>query len=135
MEGKMPLEILLIVVAAGMIGITLMLHLAGQTRAFEISDEETARRQWQRHFPDDDIREITLAPGNRVALVKTAQGPGLLWSLGADTVAYHMAHPRVRPCRQGLRVEIGDFAAPAVTLRLPPEERARWAARIEGTTP
>ncbi|KDB05362.1 hypothetical protein U879_02090, partial [Defluviimonas sp. 20V17] len=118
MEGKMPLEILLIVVAAGMIGITLMLHLAGQTRAFEIADEETARGEWLRHFPDDEIHEVTLAPGNNAALIRTAQGPGLLWSLGADTVAYHMAHPSARACRKGLRVEIGDFAAPAVTLRL-----------------
>lgn len=130
----MPLEILLIVVAAGMIGITLLLHFSGQTRSFEIVDEPTARREWLRHFPDDEIREIAIAPGNRAALVTTRQGPGLLWSLGADTVGYHMTRPRAHPCRHGLRVEIGDFAAPAVTLRLPPEERESWAARIEGTT-
>lgn len=131
----MPLEILLIVVAAGIGGIALLLHLTGQTRAFAISDEATARREWLRHFPDDAPQAIALIPGGRAALVETAGGRGLLWSLGDDTAAYPLTAPRARPCRRGLRVEIGAFTAPAVTLPLPPEECARWAARIEGPAP
>lgn len=131
----MPLDILLIVVAAGMIGVTLMLHLTGQTRAFDIADEEVARREWTRHHPEDEIREITLAPGGRAALVQTTAGLGLLWSLGADTVGYHLTRPRVDRRPDGLRIDTGDYAARRVRLRLPPEARDAWAARIEGATP
>lgn len=130
----MPLDILLIVVAAGMIGVTLMLHLTGHTRAFEIADEGVARREWMRHHPDDEIREIALAPGGRAALVQTSLGLGLLWSLGADTVAYHLTRPRVARRPDGLRIDTGDYAAPRVTLRLPPEARDAWADRIEGAS-
>ncbi|MFC2969732.1 hypothetical protein [Acidimangrovimonas pyrenivorans] len=128
----MPLGILLILVAGGITGIVLLLHLTGHSRPFEIDGEATARREWLRHNPGDEIREAHVAPGGRAALIVTTQGAGLLWSFGADTTAHDLRRARVRQVRRGLRVIFGDFAAPSVTLRLPPEARAHWAARIEG---
>lgn len=128
----MPLGILLILVAGGISGIVVLLHLTGHSRVFEIDGEATARREWLRHNPGDDIREIHVVPGGRAALVVTAQGGGLLWSFGADTTFHDLRRAQVRQVGRGLRVVFGDFSAPAVTLCLPPEDRARWVARIEG---
>lgn len=128
----MPLDVLLLMVACGIAGIGLLLHLTGHSRCFDIDSADTARREWLRHNPEDSIREVTLAPGGRAALILTEAGAGLLWSFGADTVAHDLSRARIRPARTGLRVTFGDFASPAVTLRLPPEARTQWAARIEG---
>ena len=118
----MPLHILLILVAGGIAGIAGLLHLLGHSRPFALADAATARREWQRHWPEDAVSHVYLAPG--AALVDTDRGPGLLRPFGADTVAHRVAEMQDTP--RGLRLGFADFAAPDVVLPLAPETRALW---------
>lgn len=118
----MPLHILLIMVAGGIAGIAVLLHLLGHSRSFALNDAATARREWARHQPEDEISHVYMAPG--AALIETDRGPGLLRPFGADTVAHRIA--RLEETPKGLRLGFADFAAPEVALPLDPETRALW---------
>jgi len=85
----MPLNVLLIIIVGGIAAIALLLHLLGKSRLAVLTQED-ARSAWHRHFPDDEILDLTVAHDGHAALVQTSQGPGLLWSFGADTVARHL---------------------------------------------
>lgn len=131
----MPLGLLVLLVVAGIAGIALLLHLTGHSRAFEIADETTARREWLRHCPDEDVRAVLIAANRRAALVETDRGRGLLWSFGADTVAQSFDRVEVTDRPDGLILRLGSFTAPAVRLSLSPEERAAWRTRLTGAKP
>ena len=130
----MTLGLLVLLVIAGIGGIAVLLHLTGHSRPFEIDSEATARREWQRHCPDDDVRAVLIGANRRAALVETARGRGLLWSFGADTTAQQIDRVEVTDRPDGLILRIGSFTAPAVRLRLSPEERALWRARLTGVS-
>jgi len=121
----MPLHILLILVVGGISAITLLLHLLGKSRLAFLTTED-ARGAWHRHFPDDDIRDVIVAQNGHAAFVQTAQGPGLLWSFGADTVARHLRDFDLIEAPNHLQVMFHDFTAPRVTLHLSETERPRW---------
>lgn len=116
----MPLSVLLPMVVLGIAGLGLLLHLAGQSRAFEIGNDEVARREWLRHWPDDAVFAVHLVAG--AALVETQAGLGLLRAFGTDTVAHRVTGMREIP--GGLRIEFGDFGVPAVRLAV--EDPGRW---------
>ena len=118
----MPLHILLILVIGGIAGIAALLHVLGHSRPFDLSDAGTARREWLRHWPQDQVAHVYLTPA--AALIETANGPGLLRPFGADSVGHRLAG--LDDSAKGLRLSFADFAAPAVTLPLPPETRALW---------
>ncbi len=113
----MPLEILLVLVVGGIAGITLLLHLSGKSRL--------------RHFPGDAVVDVTISHDCHAALVRTADGPGLLWSFGADTVARRLIdydwveHPK------GIQVYFHDFSTPSVLVRLDDIERRHWQHLME----
>lgn len=121
----MPLEILLVLVVGGILGITALLHLSGRSRVRELT-QQTARSEWMRHAPDDVIVDVTIAHDMRSALVRTEAGIGLLWSFGADTVARHLQdfdrinHP------EGFKIQFLDFGAPNALVRLDEFERPHW---------
>ncbi len=121
----MPLPALLILVIGGIGAIALLLHLMGKSRLTQLTTED-ARSAWHRHFPDDDIQDVTVALSGHAALVRTAQGPGLLWSFGADTVARHLIDFDLIETPDHLQVIFHDFTAPRVNLHLTPSERAHW---------
>ncbi|MBI1220567.1 MAG: hypothetical protein GC186_18705 [Rhodobacteraceae bacterium] len=131
----MPLGLLVLLVAVGIAGIAVLLHLTGHSRAFEIDSEATARREWHRHCPEDEVRAVLVAANHRAALIEGAQGRGLLWSFGADTTAQQFDRVEVTDRPDGLILRLGSFTAPAVRLHLSPEERAQWRARLTGATP
>ncbi|WP_170350652.1 MULTISPECIES: hypothetical protein [Ruegeria] len=121
----MPLEILLVLVVGGIVGITVLLHLSGRSRVRELTPQ-TARSEWLRHAPDDVIIDITIAHDKRSALIRTETGNGLLWSFGADTVARHLLdfdwidHP------EGFEIQFHDFGTPKALIRLDDFERPHW---------
>lgn len=121
----MPLEVLLILVVGGIVMIALLLHGLGRSRR-TILTPEGARLAWHRHFPDDQVLGVTVAEDGHAAIVRTARGPGLLWSFGADTVARYLRDFAVQERPDCLRVIFHDFTAPHVTLRLNPAERPVW---------
>ena len=131
----MPLQILLPMVVIGIAGLGMLMHLLGYSRPLILPDESTARAQWLRHNPDDQIRDLTLCHSGHAALVQTDHGPGLLWSFGADTVARPLLGATARQTANGLTICLPDFAAPRVSLRMDANESANWAARIPPASP
>ncbi len=126
----MPLEVLLVLVVFGIAGIALLLHLSGRSQPFQLSPE-TARDQWERHFPDDNIIDVTVAQDGRAALVRTETGPGLLWSLGADTVARHLLDYDLIDRPDGMEIQFHEFGAPRAIVRLSPFELRHWHDLME----
>ncbi|WP_171122614.1 MULTISPECIES: hypothetical protein [unclassified Ruegeria] len=126
----MPLELLLVLVVGGIAGITLMMHLSGKSRVRTLTPE-SARSEWLRHVPDDDIIDVTVAHDGHSALIRTPSGSGLVWSFGADTVARHlldfdwMDHP------DGFEVFFHEFGTPKVLVRLDEFERQHWQLLLE----
>lgn len=121
----MPLNVLLILVVGGISLIALLLHLLGKSRQITLSLED-ARTAWHRHFPDDQIVDLMVASDGHAALVQTDQGPGLLWSFGADTVARHLRDYDLLNEPHHIRVIFHDFSAPSATLHLTDAERPTW---------
>lgn len=128
----MPLEILLALVVIGIAGIAVLLHLTGRSDQTSLNTA-TAQAQWLRHFPQDEIVDITLAASGQSALVRTVQGPGLLWVFGADTVARHLNGADLVETDTGLRVLFHDYAVPALSLTLTETERQHWQTLISNT--
>lgn len=128
----MSLNVLLILVVGGIAAIALLLHLLGKSR-LSVLTREDARTAWHRHFPDDEIRDLTLARDGHSALVQTSQGPGLLWSFGADTVARHLRDYDLLEKPDHLCVVFHDFTAPRATLYLTEEERPAWQKMMAPT--
>lgn len=126
----MPLELLLVLVVGGIAGITALLHLTGKSNQCLLT-MDTARSEWLRHFPDDDVLGITLSHDNHAALIRTGTGSGLLWAFGADTVARHLHdfdwidHP------DGIEIQFHDFGTPGVTVHLEETERPNWRHLLE----
>ncbi|MDF1715339.1 MAG: hypothetical protein P1U75_01510 [Antarcticimicrobium sp.] len=121
----MPLTVLVSLVAFGIAGIALLLHLAGRSKRCVLT-REGAEAAWQRHFPGDIVEQITVARDAHAALVLTHLGPGLLWAFGADTVARRLEDFDLIDTGDRLRVVFHDFAAPSVTLVLDDFERPHW---------
>ena len=128
----MPLSILGPMVVIGIAGIVLLLHLLGlsQSRRFESAAE--ARAAWDREFgADDPACAATLSHDGHAALIETQAGRhGIVLPMGADTTARHLDGAKVAPAPGGLRIDLPDFTAPHVRLRLDPDEAARWPVLI-----
>ncbi len=121
----MPLEILLVLVVGGIAAITLLLHLSGRSQR-RVLTRETALADWQRHFPDDVVIDVTVSHDAHAALVRTETGPGLLWSFGADTVARHLLDFDWIEQQAGFEFQFHDFTTPRVVIRLDEIERQHW---------
>ena len=129
----MPLGILIPMVVIGIAGITLLLHLLGQSKTANLSDEDAARRAWLREFPDAPPRRVVLSHDRHAALIDTDEGPGVVWPMGADTTARLLAGARTERTATGLRIDLDDFAAPHIHLHLDPDEADLWPALIRDT--
>jgi len=129
-EDVIPLQILLAMVAIGIVAVVALVHLLGHSRPLTLPGKSAARAHWRRHNPDDQIRDITVCHSGHTALVETDHGPGLLWSFGADTVARPLHGATARQTAKGLTIRLPDFAAPRVSLRMDLPEATYWAARI-----
>lgn len=127
----MPISLLLILVAGGIAGIALVLHLLGLSHIPPLTDAR-ARAGWLREYPDAEPARITVAASGCAALIQTAQGAGLVWAVGADTTARRLIAPQLSDTAQGLRVRLRDPAAPNITLRLTDTERQTWRAALTG---
>ena len=126
----MPLSVLVPLVVIGIGGIVVFLHALGWSRRFELGTEAVVRDEWSRHFPEDQVAQVWRAPTGLAALVITPEGPGLLRSFGADTVAHRIR--AISPDTGGLRVDFGDFAAPGLRLALPEAIARDWLAAVGG---
>ena len=126
----MPLHILLILVIGGISGIAVVLHLLGLSKCAPL-DDRAARQGWKRHFPEDIIHALTPNATQTAALVQTDHGPGIVWRLGADTVARRITGAKITPATTGLRLSFPDFGAPKVDLPLTQSERTHWQSALQ----
>ncbi|MBV0913237.1 hypothetical protein [Anianabacter salinae] len=131
----MPLAVMLPLVVVGIAGIVGLLHLLGYTGGFRMATGDDARAAWLRQFPEDTVTGAVPCSTGSAALVDTGRGPGLVWAFGADSVCRMLDGGRARITRHGLRIRFPDFNAPSVTLAMPPDEAAAWAARINEKRP
>ncbi len=122
----MPLHILLILVIGGIGGIAILLHYLGLSSPRIFDGPEDATRQWLREFPDDEVVEVILNHRGTTGFVQTHQGPGLVWSFGADTVARRLHDFNVTPKKRGLRIDFHDFGAPHMLIPLDDFETSHW---------
>lgn len=128
----MPIHILLILVVGGISIVALLLHKLGKSR-LTILNPQSARIAWLRHFPEDQVSTVTVTQDGHTAFLDTSQGPGLLWSFGADTVGRLLQNYKVREAPDHLKVVFADFSAPRVTVRLNGDERALWHKKLAPT--
>lgn len=126
----MPLEILLVLVVGGIAGITALLHLSGRSR-LRLLDVDSARIEWLRHFPGDDVLTVTVSQNGHAAIIRTETGRGLVWAFGADTVARHLLDFDWIDSPDGIEVQFHDFGTPGVTLHLEETERRHWRHLLE----
>lgn len=128
----MPLIILLALVIVGISGIAVILHLMGKT-SLRLMDPEDARAAWHRHVPDEAVQQVIVADSGHAALILTEQGPGLVWSFGADTVARHLLDFDLIDDGENLKVIFHDYTAPKAILQLTDAERRQWQSLMEPT--
>lgn len=127
----MPLQILLPMVVAGIAGIALLTHLLGLSRARILSNAEIARAAWDREFPDDPAVFAAVSSGGRAALIESSGGTGIVWVMGADTVARSLAGAAVVVAEDGLTIRFPDFAAPHVHVQLDEScDAEAWSALL-----
>ncbi|MEQ9258404.1 MAG: hypothetical protein RIG84_04835 [Roseovarius sp.] len=129
----MPLHVLIPMVAIGIAGVTLLLHLLGRSERAFLADEAAARRAWLREYPDAVPTRVILSHDGHAALVETAEGPGIVWPMGADTTARFLRGAHIHRTKRGLRVDLRDFAAPCIRLTLDEDEADLWPTHMKET--
>lgn len=127
----MPLHILIPMVVIGIAGVTLLLHLMGLSRTALLDGDAAARDAWLDEFPQDPVTRVTLSHDHHAALIDTESGHGIVWPMGADTTARYLTGAVITRTRDGLRVDLPDFTAPHIHLRLDEDEATRWPALMK----
>ena len=129
----MPLSVLIPLVVTGIAGIVLILHLLGLSAPAQLADSAAARRAWLREFPDLPPTGITLTHDRRAAVIETHDGPGVVWTVGADTTARRLTHAEIRRIGDGHELRLADFTAPRVRLSLDADTVARLSQKAKAT--
>ncbi|MEQ9694215.1 hypothetical protein [Shimia sp. SDUM112013] len=127
----MPLTILIPLVVLGIAGIAILLHLSGLTAPRRFDGVADANAAWLREFPEMPPIETHIDRDNRVAFVRTEQGDGLVWCMGADTVARPLADFDLMDIDGGLEVRFHDFSAPHAVLHLSDLDLPYWKHLLE----
>jgi hypothetical protein len=125
-----PLTVLIPMVVLGIAGITVLLHVMGRSTVASFESEDDAARAWLREYPDCPATRVILSHDRHAALIETGDGPGIVWPMGADTTARFLRQARITRTDKGLRVDLPDFAAPHIHLRLDPEEAELWPTHL-----
>lgn len=129
----MPLSVLLPLVVVGITLIVVLVRLLAPTPPCRFATPDEAIAVWDRRHPDLPASAARLADDGAAALVETAGGAGLVWTLGADPVT-RLAHGfTAREAADGLRLALHDFTAPNVRVHLADAaDRAHWMTRLTG---
>ncbi len=98
----MPLSILLPLVIGGITFIALLLHGLGLSSRKRIDSAETARIAWRDEFPEVTPIRVILCRDQHAALIMTAQDPGVVFAMGADSTARFLTGARFHKTARGL---------------------------------
>ena len=127
----MPLQILLPMVVIGIAGVVILLHMLGRSELARFEDEDAARLAWLREYPGTPPTRVILSHDRHAALIETAHGAGVVWPMGMDTTARFLNGADIRRTGDGLRIDLPDFAAPRIRLRLEDDEAELWPTLME----
>lgn len=122
----MPLNILIGLVVAGIVGIAVLTWAFGLSTPLRFADAAQARAAWLRHWPEDHVAAVHIAPDGAAALIEMDRGAGVVFAMGADSTGHRLDGAEIRETPAGLRIVFHDFATPRLDVTLPPEARARW---------
>ncbi|RFU11896.1 hypothetical protein DZD18_15155 [Rhodobacteraceae bacterium W635] len=122
----MPLHILIGLVVVGIVGIAVLTWAFGLSTPLRFADEAQARAAWLRHWPEDRVAAVHIAPDGAAALIETDRGAGVVFAMGADSTGHRLDGAEIRETPTGLRIHFHDFATPRLDVTLPPGARARW---------
>lgn len=129
----MPLHVLITLVVFGIAGIAVLCHVLGYSRPRRFDTQEAARAAWLREFPEIPPTEVQLCQSGTAALIHTAQGPGIVWPMGADSTARFLTGATMRHDNGRLDIRLPDYTAPRLTLHLTPDEALRWHSASQET--
>ncbi|MDO6484736.1 hypothetical protein [Shimia thalassica] len=127
----MPLTVLLPLVVFGIAGIAILLHRSGLTAPRRFQDIADVEAAWLREFPDMRPLETHIDRKNQNAVIRTEQGSGLVWCIGADTVARPLEDFAVLETENGLDIKFDDFSAPRAELSLSETDRLYWKTLLD----
>lgn len=127
----MPLQILLPMVVIGIAGIVVLLHMLGRSELARLEDDDAARRAWLREYPGTPPARVILSHDRHAALIETARGAGVVWPMGMDTTARFLRGATIRRTKDGLCIDLPDFTAPRIRLRLNDDEADLWPTLME----
>jgi hypothetical protein len=116
----MPLEVLGPLVAVGIGGVVLLVHLLGWSRPRALADEAEAVAALTREFPDAAARRVILGDDRIAALVELKRGLGVVRAMGIGRVARALGpgEAEARTRRGGIRIVMADFGAPNLDIAL-----------------
>ena len=130
----MPLTILLVLVIGGIAAVAVALHMLGFSKTRKI-DMAGVHADWLRHFPDDtfdhnDSFETLVTMAGDRAVLRTDQGYGLLWSMGADTSARRLDQSHWQETKKGVDFRFDDPGVPRIAVTLHNSERHLWLSYL-----
>ena len=128
----MPLEILAIMVVAGLSLVIGAVHFSGMSRPARIVDSQAARARFLIDYPDEEIGEIAISDDGKAAFIALGGGrTGLVHAIGARYVTRILQPQVLREVRcdesGGLALRLRDFTLPAEHARF---TRAGEAAKV-----
>ncbi|WP_136443218.1 hypothetical protein [Pacificoceanicola onchidii] len=126
----MPLHLLVPLVVGGIFAIMIATVLMGMNKPRRFETDKEAVYAWSREYPRASVLQTSLAANKSAALIRSEEGLGLVWAIGADSTARFLAGAVVSQTVTGLTLELPDYAAPGVQLELEPDEARDWAAQI-----
>lgn len=131
----MPLPLLGALVALGIGGLVLLVHLLRLSRPLGFADEAAARAAYLADHPEDEIRASLMSDDGRAAVFRTGAGAGFVVALGAGRVTRRLAAGDLKAIEDlpgALRLRLADWGAPAVVIACAdPERRAEIRQLLE----
>ena len=127
----MPITVLAALVVFGIAGVAMLTILFGFGERRKFTDTNDACAAWLREFPDLPPSKVLLSQDGYHALVRTDQGAGIVWSMGADSSARLVQGARITKTAKGLDLRIADITAPRIRPTLSPQDQINWRNWIE----
>jgi len=127
----MTLTVLLLLVAGGIAGIAILLHLLGMSKPRIFETEAEVQAVWLAEYPDTLVRKILLSKNQHFALVRSSAGEGVVWPMGADGAARLLLGVEITDMPYGLELSLPDYTAPEIRLKLDPNEAEEWRRQIQ----
>jgi len=127
----MTLTVLLLLVAGGIAGIAVLLHMLGMSKPHIFEDEAEVKSVWLAEYPDTLVRDVLLSENRHFALISSSAGKGIVWPMGADGAARLLLGVEITDMPYGLELSLPDYTAPEIRLKLDPGEAKAWRRQIQ----